>query len=283
MASPLATVYSLIDQVKRNLSPRGMKSTVDQTAFDLQQLQKKMETAQSGGPEAAAAQSAVTEKMLNAVLNFAPGGIGAQILLHGGPSAIAKVNPERLGAVGTVYGPGFYTSNKTATPLTYARNARDVGAGPGVISAFDLPDELYAKTLQLTDKPLAKQPNVVTEISSALNSDKQLFDMVMSKLQEEVKFGRSQGLNTDATKTLTGEWLDSILNTELGKSQASALLAKHGIPGKTWSAAEKEAHTVIYPEYLNQLESVGSVPLMPMQKLTDNALKYMIKNYEATK
>lgn len=283
MPSPLATVYSLIDQMKRNLSARGMKSTLDQTAFDLQQTQTQMEAGQGSGPEATAANKAVTEKMLNAVLNFAPGGIGAQILLHGGPTAIAKIDPARLGAVGTVQGPGLYTGNKSITPLTYARNARDVGAGPGAISVFNLPDELYTKALKLTDKPLAKQPEVITEVSNALNSDKQLFDMVMAKLQEEVKFGRSQGINTDATKSLTGEWLDSILNTELGKSQASTLLAKHGIPGKTWNAAGKEMHTVIYPEYLDQLESVGSVPLMPMQRLTENALNYMIKSYEATK
>lgn len=75
MPSPLATVYSLIDQMKRNLSPRGMKSTLDQTAFDLQQTQKQMEAGQGSGPEAAAANKAVTEKLLNAVLSFAPAGI----------------------------------------------------------------------------------------------------------------------------------------------------------------------------------------------------------------
>jgi hypothetical protein len=210
-------------------------------------------------------------------------GLGAQILLHGGPNAITKVAPERLGAVGTVFGPGFYTSNKSVTPITYARNARDVGAGTGAISIFDLPDELYAKTLQLTDKPLASQPGIAVEVSKALNSDSQLFDLVMAELQKEVQYSRRRGVETNATKALTGEWLDSVLNEQLGKSQASALLAKHGIPGKTWDAGKDETHTVVYPEYLNQLESVGSVPLFPQDKLIDNALKYLIKEHEATK
>ena len=283
MPSPLATVFSLIDQMKRNLSPRGMKSTIDQTVFDLGQLQKQMETAQGNGPDAAAAQRAVTEKMLNAVLNFAPGGIGAQILLHGGPKSISTIDPQQLGKVGQIFGPGFYLSDKSITPITYARNARDVGEGKGVVSVFNLPDELYARTLQLSDKPIAQQPELAAHVSTALNSNKQLFDRIMAQLQGEVKYQQRKNPAATPTSTLTGEWLDSVLNDELGRAQAAQLLAKSGIPGKTWDAGKGEMHTVVFPEYLNQLEAVGSAQLMPTQSLIENTLKAIIKDYEATK
>lgn len=282
MASPLATVYSLIDQVKRNLSPRGMKSTIDQTVFDLQQMQKQMETAQGSGAEAAAAQSAVTEKMLNAVLNFAPGGIGAQILLHGGPAAVKAVDPTRL--VQAVHGPGFYTTNKVFTPQTFATKG---GKTAGEISVYDFPDELYTKTFKVNNQPVSSQSALADVTAELLHKYPDLRSQLMANLRAWYKGDKLDNAAATTDSALTAERLHGMLNRYFGTDDAAAQLQGHGIPGKTWQySAERPAElaTAVYPDFYSQLEFLGSVPTAPGQlEATTAIIKQLIESVKGNK
>ena len=72
MASPLATVFSLLDSLKRNLSAKGIAGTIERTAQDLQAFGKLQDQAAAGDKTA---EKQVTDKLLEQVLNFAPAGI----------------------------------------------------------------------------------------------------------------------------------------------------------------------------------------------------------------
>lgn len=282
MASPLATVFSLIDQMKRNLSPQGIKSTLDQTAFDLQQTQKQMEVSQGKGPEAAAAQKSVTEKMLNAVLNFAPGVIGAQILLHGGPSAVKAVDPTRL--VQAVHGPGFYTTNKVFTPQTFATKG---GKTSGEISVYNFPDELYANTLRVNSKPVAKQPALQEATSTLIDRYPDLRTTIIDNLRGWYKADKLDNPTASPDSALTAERLYGTINKYFGTDATVEQLQKLGIPGKTWQySAERPAElaTAVYPDYYSQLEFLGSVPTAPGEmKATTELIKQLIATAKGAK
>lgn len=72
MPSPLGSIFSLLDTMKRNLTPRGIAGTAERTGQNLEAFTKKMETAQKGDKQA---QKEVSEQMLEQVLNMSPAGI----------------------------------------------------------------------------------------------------------------------------------------------------------------------------------------------------------------
>lgn len=206
--------------------------------------------------------------MLNAVLNFAPGAMAGKILLHGGASPIIRPNSNLIPAVDytAAFGPGFYTSNLLGTPQKFATRAA-LRSGQGVISVFDMLDSLYAKTLKISDKPISKQPEVADAISKLVNID----EGARRAIIDTAKFMR-QGSGKSADEILTGELVDKALRKYYGGMAPSyEMLASVGIPGRTWQySAEKPAElaTLVFPQYYNSLESLGSFPIGPgMQDL----------------
>jgi hypothetical protein len=276
MTSPLATVFSMLDRLKRNLSPRGMESTIQRTAGSLEDFGRLQARAAAGDKEA---EAQATEIVTNQLLNFISPGI---TLFHGGPQAIAKVAPDLLGRVGTVQGKGFYTSNKLGVPYEFAKNAREslpVWA-TSKISAYEFPDDLYARTLQVNAKPLSKYPDAAERLMELVGKEEGL----KKELAEQVKFMR-QGSKATADATLTGELVDSVLRRYYGGyDAANAALNSVGLTGRTWQYSAKdprELATLIYPNSYDSLEFLGAVPVRSTAgpqnfKATQSAMKNLL-------
>lgn len=271
--TPLASVFSMLDTLKRNLSLRGMEGTIERTGQNLEQFGKLQEAAMSGDK---AAGQAVTDKMLEQVLNFSPLGI---TLYHGGPQAIQKVMPELLGKTGQMQGPGFYMSDRLNVPKMFATRMSSKGE-PGVISAFDFPDELYNRVLPLTEMPLTTTPLAGTKaLRHLLTENLDTASPIKKSLVAGLKDARSMGSLETADDLLTGELVNWSLNNALGKTRAAASMAGSGITGKSWdyTAEHPDIASVIFQRYLDELRPVGNVQVTgPEQEYAQRLLEQVL-------
>ena len=258
MASPLASIFSMLDSLKRNLTSRGIAGTAERTVQDLQSFGKLQEKAVAGD---SAAQKAVTDKWIEQVLNFNPVGI---TLYHGGPQAISKVLPEKLGATGQVKGPGFYAADLLNVPKTFATRA-STPQSPGVISAFDFPDELYAKMLQISDAPISESGlGKSSQLLELLTKNTESAPLIRKAIKETLSDDRAAGGVKSANDVLTGELINWVLDGAYGKNAAAAILENTGIPGKVWQYSHRTPDTaaVIFRKYLDELKPVGNVQVI---------------------
>ena len=189
---------------------------------------------------------------------YNPAGI---VLLHGGPGAVLKVDPNRL--VQSVHSTGFHTTNKVATPYTFATR----GGREGVISAFEFPDELYAKTLRLNSKPLDAYPEAEAGISKIVSQDQALREYMKGRLRSLYRAEVDSGSGLKPADLATGERVNSWLRKHYGGLlEADPRMAAAGIPGRTWQySAERpsEMATAVFPEFFSELRPIGQVPVAP--------------------
>jgi hypothetical protein len=211
----------------------------------------------------------------------------AILLLHGGPKIIKSIDPTKLGAVGAIQGPGFYTSAKTSIPLEYAQMAKKADPTAGAISIFDFPDELFSKMLPLTEQPLSRQPNIQQEVAAVLTKNPEIYKNIKNALIEEVKFLReTENPTATVDDVLTGEWLNFALRKQYGVTDTSKILSSGGITGKNWQYSTRfpgEEATVIFPEQLKELVPKGAVPLQSTPEQTKLALDELLKSLTTKK
>ena len=225
--SGIANIFSTIDSIKRVLADY---------------VSSPVESMKRAG--ASAKESPLT---VDQAMNFMPGAIG-KILFHGGPQAVTKINSALAG--NNIEGPGFYLSNLLNVPITSATR----GQRSGVISAFELPDDLYAKMLRLNDKPTTKYPELDPQIVRLLKDIPELQD----------KFNIRTAAYGDVAPT--GNWVNSQLANLFGFDKAAERLAAAGIPGKTWQYARErpaEMASVVFPDYSNLLEPIAQLSVEP--------------------
>ena len=226
--SGISNIYSFLDSVKRVLG----NAVSDPKEF-----------LKSAGANAAANPLTETDAM-----NFMPGAVGGKILFHGGPQAVTKVNSSLAG--NNIEGPGFYLSNLLNVPLNFATR----GNKPGVISAFDLPDDLYAKMLKLNDKPTTKYPEL----------DQQIIKLLKDIPELQTKLDTRTAVYGDTA--LTGNYINQQLAAMFGFDRAAEKLAVAGIPGKTWQYARErpaEMATVVTPNYTELLKPIEQLRVEP--------------------
>lgn len=234
--SGLAKVFSTIDSIKRVLggyADSPLEAMARAGAANREQgVDKPLKT-----------DAQMQAELENVAMNFMPGAIG-KILFHGGPQAVTKVNNAFTG--NNIEGPGFYLSNILNTPLNFATKG---GKQSGVISAFDFPDELYAKLLRLNDKPTTAYPDL----------DKQLLQLLNDTPELQAR------LSTRGTPP-TGNWINQQLAAIGGFDAAAETLGKAGIPGKTWQYAKDrpaEMASVVTPNYTGLLEPIAQLSVEP--------------------
>lgn len=249
---PLAALYSTIDSAKRVLADRlanpveDLKRTFGRAKED---TAKFRETQRAGGDKA-------MEAILELVLNGMPAAAAGKILFHGGPAAVKSVDPNLLR--NGVQGTGFYTSNKLYTPHTFAVGASEYAPkGVGTISVYDLPDELYDRTLRVNDKPITKYTDVVDRLVQLFRKD----DAVRQAVVDAAKL-KSQSTGKSIEEMTTGKLIDSVLRKHYGGfDAASSKLSDVGIPGRTWQYSPDrpaELATLIYPGNYDKLEFIGA-------------------------
>lgn len=184
-----------------------------------------------------------------------------KILIHGGPAEVRRVDPSRF--TQQVHGPGFYLSDKTFTPQTFATAG---GKRPGVLSVYDFPDELYARMLNVNTRPVSAQPQPTEALRNLLSNHPELRDKLRGDLKLWTLGDRVDNPATTAESALTGERVEQLLRSYFGNDDVASVLSKEGVPGKTWVySAERPAEkaSVVYPDYVNDLQFLGGFETSP--------------------
>ncbi len=272
MTTPLAKIFSAIDSVKRvladRMSPAGLANTLEQTGANRAAVNALAEQAANKklpASERAAAAEKVQQHYEDIAMSFNPAGM---VLYHGGPQAIQKVLAEKLGATGQMQGPGFYASDLLNIPELFAIRASKPSS-PGVISAFDFPDELAKTLLPLTDEALSQSaPAVRSKILSIMATN----PLAHNKIKNALRFGYKEAKETNPAvkidELFTGDLVDWTLNSAIGKSAAARMLADSGVTGKSWqySKTAPDTATVVFPKYIDELRPIGNVTVDPMNQ-----------------
>jgi hypothetical protein len=195
------------------------------------------------------------------------------MLLHGGPEGVVRVDPSRL--TQSVQSSGFHTTNKAQTPFGFATKQNKT---TGVVSAFDFPDELYAKTLNY-DKPISQSPEVMQAIGSLAQQDEPFRQKLIDEMKTLYKAAKQEGQDTKAEDVMTGKQLHSLMRRHYGGlQQADDALQNAGITGASWQySAERpnELATAIFPKYAEQLSPLGQYEAAP------NSLEEMTRKINA--
>lgn len=184
-----------------------------------------------------------------------------KILIHGGPAEVRRVDPSRF--TQQVHGPGFYLSDKTFTPQTFATSG---GKRSGVLSVYDFPDELYASMLNASSKPLNPQSKPAEALGNLLQKYPDLYDKLRGDLKLWVKGDRTLNPAATAESSLTGERVEQLLRSYFGNDDLAHVLGEEGVPGKTWVySAERPAEkaSVVYPSYVGDLKFLDSFETSP--------------------
>ena len=184
-----------------------------------------------------------------------------KILIHGGPAEVKRVDPSRF--TQQVHGPGFYLSDKTFTPQTFATAG---GKRPGVLSVYDFPDELYARMLNVNTRPVSAQPQPTEALRNLLSNYPELYDKLRGDLKLWTLGDRVDNPAVTAESALTGERVEQLLRSYFGNDDVASVLSKEGVPGKTWVySAERPAEkaSVVYPDYVNDLQFLGGFETSP--------------------
>lgn len=212
----------------------------------------------------------MAEQAAMAAMFAAPAGI---TLMHGGPSAITSVDPARL--MQSVHSTGLHTTNKVFTPQSFATQG---GKRSGVISVFDFPDELYAKTLRMNQSPMSKRAEEYGLMQSLAGGDDAVAGMLRSRLKDQYMAARAQGQSPNVEDLITGEMLNNIMRkTKGGLAEGDQALAAAGFPGKTWQYSHErpaELATAIFPEFVSELRPIGQYDTAPgLMKLVTEKIK----------
>ena len=183
------------------------------------------------------------------------------MLMHGGPTGVVNVDPTKLSQ--SVQSSGFHMTNKAQTPFSFATKQNKTS---GVVSAFDFPDELYAKTLNY-DKPISQSQDVMQAIQSLAQNDEQLRQKLVDEMRTLYKSAKMSGQDVKSEDVMTGKQLHSLLRRHYGGlQQADDALQNAGITGSSWQySAERpnEIATAVFPKYAEQLKPLGQYDATP--------------------
>jgi hypothetical protein len=183
------------------------------------------------------------------------------MLMHGGPTGVVNVDPTKLSQ--SVQSSGFHMTNKAQTPFSFATKQNKTS---GVVSAFDFPDELYAKTLNY-DKPISQSQDVMQAIQSLAQNDEQLRQKLVDEMRTLYKSAKMSGQDVKSEDVMTGKQLHSLLRRHYGGlQQADEALQNAGITGSSWQySAERpnEIATAVFPKYAEQLKPLGQYDATP--------------------
>ena len=195
------------------------------------------------------------------------------VLMHGGKTPVTTVDPEKL--IQSVQSSGFHTTNKAYTPFSFATGQNK---SEGIVSAFDFPDELYARTLNY-DKPISQSQYVMDAVSDLVKNDESLRQKMISEVKNSYKAAKESGLDVNAEDVMTGKQFHSLLRRHYGGlKEADTALENAGITGASWQYSAKrpdEIATAIYPKYAEQLKAIGQYQASPddLQGITKNINK----------
>jgi hypothetical protein len=266
MASPLASIYSTADSFKRKLldvltDPAGSAQQIVGNANDRagvlnaltgQLADQTMSSIKAGGsvmPDTPESQQ-LTQMMADA---YNPAGV---VLLHGGRFPVDRVDPELLRT--GVHSGGFHTTNKAVTPQTFATNAND---GKGFISMFDFPDELYNKSIMLSNKPI--DAGTQDAVTALIQKDPALGELIVKELKMLYSAAKQEGTDVKPADLLTGQRLNSLLRRHYGGiNQSEEAMAGVGIPAKSWvyrAERPNEIATAVYPQSVSELRPLGQI------------------------